>query len=245
MSGSIGSLTAAAAALRALERGRVLLAVDFDGTIAPLVDHPDSAVPVPEAVEYLRQLAAVEHVEVAVVSGRSLADLRLRLGEVPGAILVGEHGNDIGEEVEVGDAIEEARRFVEAVRAGREIVVEHKPRSVTFHTRMLEPDAKQDAVSTLRTWAAEHPDVTILEGKEVVELSVADLTKGDAIVGLASEVDVVLYIGDDTTDEAVFAVLRADDVGVKVGPGPTAARYRVDDVNDVVEVLRVLALASS
>ena len=100
-------------------------------------------------------------------------------------------------------------------------------------------------MSTLRTWAAEHPDVTILEGKEVVELSVADLTKGDAIVGLASEVDVVLYIGDDTTDEAVFAVLRADDVGVKVGPGPTAARYRVDDVNDVVEVLRVLALASS
>ena len=49
------------------------------------------------------------------------------------AILIGEHGNDLGEEVEIDHTIEDARRFVEALRAGREIVVEHKPRSVTFH----------------------------------------------------------------------------------------------------------------
>ena len=55
----------------------------------------------------------------------------------------------------------------------------------------------------------------------------------------------MIYIGDDTTDETVFDVLGPDDVGVKVGPGPTAAAYRVDDVSGVVEVLRALALASS
>lgn len=230
---------------RAAKMGRLLVAVDFDGTVAPLVDHPDSARPDPEALRYLRQLAASEELAVAVVSGRSFADLTLRLGDVPGAILVGEHGNDIGDDVEVVPTIEEARGFVEALRAGRDIVVEHKPRTVTFHTRMLDPDAKMDAVSAIRGWAAENPDVTIMEGKEVIELSVADRTKGDAVLELASEVDVTVYIGDDTTDETVFAILGADDIGVKVGPGPTAAKYRVDDVSGVVDVLRVLVLASS
>lgn len=225
--------------------GRVLVAVDFDGTIAPLVDHPDDAVPDPEAVEYLRRLARSERAVVAVVSGRSLADLQRRLGEVPGATLVGEHGNDTGEDVAIGETIEHANRFIDALRAGREIVVERKQRSVTFHTRTLDPAAKRNAVSALRTWAAEHPDVTLLEGKEVVELSVADRTKGDAVVELGADVDVIVYLGDDTTDESVFAVLGADDVGVKVGAGPTGARYRVDDVSGVVDVLRALALASS
>lgn len=230
---------------RAMRRGRILVAVDFDGTLAPLVDHPGSAIPDSGALEYLRQLVASEQVQVAIVSGRSLADLQHRLGEFPGAILIGEHGNDLGEEVEIDYTIEDARRFVEALRAGREIVVEHKPRSVTFHTRTLEPESKADAVSALRTWVTEHPDVTMLQGKDVIELSVADRTKGDAVLDLASDVDAVVYIGDDTTDETVFAVLGADDVGVKVGPGPTAAKYRVEDVSGVVDVLRVLALASS
>lgn len=238
-------MNAVEAARRAVNMGRVLLAVDFDGTLAPLVDHPDSAVPDPDAVRYLCQLAASEQFEVAVVSGRSLADLRIRLGEVPGAVLIGEHGNDTGEDVEVGATIEAARRFVEALREGREIVVEQKRSSVTFHTRTLDDESKGRAVSLLRTWASEHPEVSLLEGKEVVELSVGDRTKGDAVLALASVADVVVYIGDDTTDESVFVALGTDDVGIKVGAGPTAASYRVDDVAGVVEVLMVLALASS
>jgi trehalose-phosphatase len=238
-------LKASEAATRALDRGRVLIAVDFDGTIAPLVDHPDLAVPDHDAIVFLRLLAEGARTEIAVVSGRSLADLRARLGDVPGATLVGEHGNDTGEEVEIGDTLADARAFVEVLRGGREIVVEQKAHSVAFHTRTLDAESKAHAVTMLRAWAAEHPDVTVLEGKEVIELSVADRTKGDAVLALASGCDVVIYIGDDTTDETVFVALRADDVGVKVGPGPTAASYRVDDVAGVVDVLRALALASS
>ena len=184
MSGGFGALKACEAATQAMSRGRALIAVDFDGTIAPIVDHPDHAVANAEAVRHLRLLAASQRVEVAVVSGRSLADLCARLGDVPGATLIGEHGNDIGEEVEIGDTIELARRFVDVLRAGREIVVEQKKRSVTFHTRALDADSKEHTVALLRTWAGEHPGVTVLEGKEVVELSVADRTKGDAILAL-------------------------------------------------------------
>ncbi|HZD22913.1 MAG TPA: trehalose-phosphatase, partial [Acidimicrobiia bacterium] len=61
-------------------RGNVLIGVDFDGVLAPLVEHPDLAVPDPRAVSHLRRLAVRDNIEVAVISGRSLADLRERLG---------------------------------------------------------------------------------------------------------------------------------------------------------------------
>jgi trehalose-6-phosphatase len=68
-------------------------------------------------------------------------------------------------------------------------------------------------------------------------------TKGDAILELAGGRP-ALYIGDDTTDETVFAVLGPLDVGIKVGEGETEAPYRVEDVDGVVTILEKIALAS-
>ena len=218
-------------------RGNVLIGVDFDGVLAPLVEHPDLAVPDPRAVSHLRRLAVRDNIEVAVISGRSLADLRERLGEIPGAVLVGEHGNDTGEEPPIPETIQLARRFVETLRGNREITIEIKPRSVTFHTRNLTEDNAQESLDRIRAWAGQHSDVNLLEGKQVVELTVASRTKGDAIMELARNRDGIIYIGDDLTDETVFAVLGPQDIGVKVGPGPTAARFRVNDVDAVVELL--------
>lgn len=226
-------------------RGSLLVGLDFDGTLAPLVDHPDDAVPDSDAIALIRDLSASEGTRVAIISGRSLSDLRSRLGdEVPGAILIGEHGNDRGAEAPESDTLDRATRFIDVLKGDRDVVVERKARSVTFHTRNLDADATEEAISLVRAWAAEHPDVTLLEGKEVLELTVATGTKGDAIRGLAEAGDGILYIGDDQTDETVFAVLGPDDVGVKVGPGPTAARFRVKNVAEVVELLEALALAS-
>ena len=70
----------------------------------------------------------------------------------------------------------------------------------------------------------------MLHGKDVVEISVLSASKGEALTALRDELaaPVVLYAGDDVTDEHAFEALRADDVTVKVGPGETAARFRVD-----------------
>lgn len=226
-------------------RGRLLIGLDFDGTLAPLVDHPDDAIPEKAAMAQVRELLDTQGIRVAIVSGRSLADLRERLGEdLPGAVLIGEHGNDTGEDPADDDTLDAAAQFVDVLKGDRDVVVERKSRSVTFHTRNLDRHDAEEAVSLIRTWAGEHPDVTLLEGKEVLELTVATQTKGDAIVDLADAGEGVLYIGDDTTDETVFAMLGPDDVGVKVGPGPTAARFRVKNVAEVVELLEALALAS-
>jgi len=234
------------AVLELKSRGGLLLGLDFDGTLAPLANHPDDAVPDPTALNHVRQLAEAKGIRVAIVSGRSLADLEERLGgPIPGIILVGEHGNDIGDTAPHDEMLEAAVRFIEMLRAGRDLATERKAHSVTFHTRALDPDDAAEAVSLVRDWAAEHPEVTLLEGRDVLELTVATGTKGDAIRSLAEDGEGIVYIGDDQTDETVFAILGPDDVGIKVGSGPTAARFRTKNVAEVVELLEALVLASS
>src|SRR6185503_19105205 len=76
-------------------------------------------------------------------------------------------------------------------------------------------------------------------GKKVVELSVVPTNKGDALEKLRGRVgaSAVMFLGDDITDEDAFATLAGPDVGIKVGPGPTRAQYRVADSNEVSRVL--------
>jgi trehalose 6-phosphate phosphatase len=89
------------------------------------------------------------------------------------------------------------------------------------------------------TWDGVH----VTQGKEVAELVVVEASKGTALDLLRAQLGAtgVLFVGDDLTDEKAFVRLRDGDVGVKVGPGDTAARYRVDDPEDVTDLLELLA----
>jgi trehalose-6-phosphatase len=80
-------------------------------------------------------------------------------------------------------------------------------------------------------------------GHDVTEVSVTDATKGKAITALRAELGAtsVAYFGDDVTDETVFSILTEDDLGVKVGPGDTAAAYRVESPTDVAYLLEEIA----
>lgn len=246
MFGGIGPLTLREAVTEMMSREEVLLGVDFDGTLAPLVEHPDLAVPDSEGMAILRSLAMRPGILVAVVSGRALNDLSLRLGEVSNAVLIGEHGNDTGEDVATSPVLEEARTLIMSLlQTIPRATMESKPSSVTFHTRNVAPDMAASAITTIRNWIDAHDDITLLEGKQVLELTVATRNKGEAIADLAVEAEGVIYVGDDVTDETVFESLGPADIGVKVGPGPTAARYRVDDVAGVVDLLRLIDLAST
>lgn len=229
---------------RVLDSGGFLLGLDFDGTLAPLVEHPDLAVPDPRAVELIAELATRGEIEVAVISGRARSDLQERLGEVTGVVLVGEHGNDMGGATSPNRVVSQAEDFIRQVAedAGG-ATVEVKPNSVTFHYRHLENDQAEPFLDRIREWASSHEEIRLLEGKKVIELTTATSDKGDAIRELAGDRPIV-YLGDDVTDETVFEVLRPDDVGIKVGEGPTVASHRVEDVDEVVRILEKIALAS-
>ncbi len=100
-------------------------------------------------------------------------------------------------------------------------------------------------LTALREGAATWPGVHATAGKEVLELAVQRVDKGSAINALRPDGGVVLFVGDDVTDERGFAALRPDDIGVKVGPGDTAAQYRVADVPAVGDLLAALLAGRS
>ncbi|GEK23346.1 trehalose-phosphatase [Cellulomonas xylanilytica] len=239
-------------------RRPLLVALDFDGTLAPLQDDPSASRILPAGVEVLARLAQTSGVALALVSGRAMHDLHV-LAQVPeGTFLIGSHGAERARVTTFGldrDVVqltdEQADRLAslgaEAARIARGrdgVWVETKPTAVVVHTRLAEAvdaePAEQEAIAL-----GERLGSGVLHGKDVVEISVLRASKGEALTALRDELGapVVLYAGDDVTDEHAFDALRADDVTVKVGAGTTAARFRVDDPDELVATLAALAEA--
>ncbi len=224
----------------------LLVACDYDGTIAPHVDDPARALPQRESIVALRSLASLPDTHVAVISGRSLRDLAALSRLPPEVHLVGSHGSEFepGFAQDLPDQIRSARRSVIqqlddiASRTPRAIV-ERKPASVAFHYRQSDPAAAAAAVKEILDGPATQPGVTAKHGKMVIELSLVDTDKGAALTRIRQQVGAegTLFIGDDLTDEDAFAVLAGPDVGVKVGPGPTTAGFRVPDTDSVARLL--------
>lgn len=250
-------------AIASLSLTRVLLvAVDFDGTLAPLVDDPDSSRMLPTAEVALLELAAIPDTHVAIVSGRAL-DVLERLTAAPAAVaLVGSHGSEfridgVAAATELSDP--ERARLAELCRVVRSVaekydgaLFEQKPAGAGLHTRRASrSDAAEAGSLALRlvaeleargeAYAGRRPFV-IRRGKDILEFSMGEADKGAALLRLRREfgASAVIFIGDDVTDEDGFIVLTSGDVGIKVGAGESAARYRVNDPEAVAELLQVL-----
>lgn len=233
----------------------LLVALDFDGTLAPLQDDPAASRILPAGVDVLAALAVLDGVALALVSGRAMGDLHALAQVPPGTYLIGSHGAERARVTQFGldrDVVElthaQADRLAAlgaraaAVARGRDGVwVETKPTAVVVHTRLAEPGDAAPAEAEAIALGAEL-GVGTLHGKDVVELSVLPADKGTALQALRRELGapVVLYAGDDVTDEHAFAALDADDVTLKVGAGDTVARYRVADPEAGVAALAVL-----
>ena len=106
----------------------------------------------------------------------------------------------------------------------------------------MSSDDAQAATCAVVDLVDDRDGVRIIRGKDVVEMAVTQADKGTALLDLASSVgaDVIVYAGDDVTDEHAFAELRGQDISIKVGPGETAARYRVTNEHSVVVMLEIL-----
>lgn len=226
----------------------LLVACDYDGTLAPFTDNPMEARPNRVSVAALRSLAEQANTQVSIISGRALRDLAT-LSRLPEEIrLVGSHGSefDLGFARELDPATVELRhRLVDQVKAVAQRhrgLVEEKPTGITFHFRaMQEADAEAAREELIRGPASED-GVHVRNGHRIMELSVIKTNKGKALQSIRHRVgaSAVLFIGDDRTDEDAFRTLRGPDVGVKVGDGPTAADYRVDDPDRVAQLLALL-----
>ncbi|MET4638292.1 trehalose-phosphatase [Mycetocola sp. 2940] len=246
------ALTTALAELAQAEH--LLVALDFDGTLAPFVDRPEDARALPEARLAVERLLEVSHTTVAFVSGRAVDSLQHASEAPAGVLLVGSHGAEYRFDGVAAhpplDEVDSARlakltagfaRFSDAHPGAR---IERKPAGFAVHTRGLDADAAFAAEDEARRIVADVcPDATVRDGKDVLEFSVLDATKGDAIVHLRdyTGATAVLYAGDDVTDEDAFSVLGAGDLALKSGEGPTIAPFRVGSPAEVADVLDTLA----
>lgn len=218
-----------------------LFVLDYDGTLAEIAERPHLATPHPGVPALLAELDR-EH-PLAILTGRQVEDLGTLL-DVPGLRVIGVHGiesGSIGGEVRtlVPDAVlAELERLRSDLPTVAGLQVEDKSAAIALHYRNApDPDA---AEQDLRSWSERVPDgLEALWGKRVLEVRPRGYDKGRATERLMAEHPerTPVVIGDDTTDEEAFVAVRAG-VTVKVGPGETAARYRLDDVEAVVAYLR-------
>jgi trehalose-phosphatase len=240
-------LTAAVDRLARIDR--LLVTSDYDGVLAPIVNDPAQAFPLPGAVTVLGDLARLPRTTVVVISGRARRDLAALSGMPPQVALVGSHGGEFDDEFSdaQGTEVRELRHRLEwALRQivdGHDgVALETKPVSVAVHTRNAERPVARQVAAAVQEGPAMWPEVYLTTGKEVLELAVVKTDKGTAVTTIRQRTSAggVLFVGDDVTDEDAFAVLHEPDVGVKVGAGETAARYRVSGPEVAVDLFNHL-----
>lgn len=235
-------------------RERVLM-LDYDGTLQTFKSSPapSAAAPSPKLHNLIEAIASKPNTRLCIVSGRSKAALESWFGDTS-AQLIAEHGAWVKRggtwhkrDVEFEDAREAAMPVLENYTTrtpGSRI--EHKDFAVVWHYRNVSPDLALVRAYNLRhelNAAVSEYDVAVHQGNKIIEVKPISVSKKTAVQTLLGEYDAdfVLVAGDDYTDEDMFEVSPHDSYTIKVGPGDTAAGYRVSDVAAMLRVLEKIA----
>jgi trehalose 6-phosphate phosphatase len=232
--------------LAQLAWSRVLLGFDFDGTLAPIVADRDAAVMRSETAALFAEVCSLY--PCAVISGRSRADVAERVGAAQVKYFVGNHGMEpqgasAGGRPEIAAAAELLGRAL-AEHAG--VDIEDKQYSLAIHYRRSRRTREARAAITCAIAALPTPMRTVA-GKMVVNVVPAHAPhKGDALLELRERegASTALYVGDDVTDEDVFAIDQPGRlVSVRIGESKaSAAKYFVRNQREIDALLTKLAL---
>jgi trehalose 6-phosphate phosphatase len=229
---------------------RLLVACDYDGTLAPIVADPFSLRPLADAVTALRSLACMPETTAAVISGRALRELAA-MSRLPSEVhLVGSHGSEF--DIGFVHALDEQQRrlHIKLVRVLRRlangaagVILEVKPASVAVHVRQADEAVAGRVLAKARSGPCTWDGIQVTEGNAVLELSVVRTDKGEAldVVRRRCGATAALFVGDDVSAEEVFVRLSGPDLGIKVGVGATIAAHRIAGPAEVAAVLSFLS----
>jgi trehalose 6-phosphate phosphatase len=238
---------------------KLLLLLDYDGTLVEIAPRPELASPTPGLLRLLARLINRLDYAVMVVSGRPLQNL-LKLLTIPGLHYLGSHGGEglitgkpwnlrRGESAseEISDWKKQLSGLLENFTGWW---IEDKPQGFVLHYRQVSPGQEDRLLKIIATWKArvvESGSYQVLPGKKVMEVLPFGVSKGAAIQKILLASDFVgyfpLYIGDDTTDESVFAVIQEQGLAFKVGDEeqPTKASHFLRNPAQVRDFLALLA----
>ncbi len=235
---------------------RLLLCLDYDGTLTPIAERPDEARPPAALLTLLSRLVEHPHIAVAIVSGRALPDLRALL-PIPGLVFIGTHG------CEVGTADGGTRLLVPGgvvslaiTRLRQEIapmlfdspglLLEDKRYALALHYRLARPEDMrviEGFLAAVREYQRKGITLEVIHGKKVVEVRPVGSNKGKAVQFLLAGKytnTLPIYIGDDLTDEEAFVALGERGVTIIVADPPRASAAQCY-LKDHREVLRFLS----
>lgn len=230
-----------------------LLLLDYDGTLAPFEDEPQAAASKVELLDTLHKLAAVPGLTTVVISGRDRNTLDQWLGTT-GINLVAEHGAWLKQQGEwrlskavtndwKTQIISRLQVYCEQLSGS---FLEEKEFGVSWHYRKAEAQLgnlrAKEVMDDLITFTA-NMDVQVLVGNKVIEVRPGGINKGLAAWHWLSSLkyDFVLAVGDDHTDEDMFAVLPLQAYSIKVGFAVSRARYYLHNYKEVLDLLGQLA----
>ncbi len=223
------------------------LFLDFDGTLVELASQPE-AVEVP--AQLVSTLASLSHRlggALAMVSGRRLADLdhflaplRLAAAAEHGAVCRDALGALTGAgQIDIQHVLHAAQRLLQQHPGLR---LEEKTHAISLHYRQA-PELEKLCLQKMREAVAISDGLELMQGKCVIDIKPAGVSKGTAIAALMTQPPFAgrqpVFAGDDVTDEAGFEqVQRMGGQAIKVGPGTTLARHRCDTVADLMAWLQ-------
>lgn len=237
----------------------VVVVLDYDGTLTPIVASPGAATLAPSVRGTLARFVKNGRARLVILSGRALADVRRRVG-LTGVVYAGCHGLEIEgggfgfrhPRARTGDLAKVRRWLATGVSSIPGAALEWKGLAVSLHYRRVAPLRRIAVWKLAERVVSLAPGIRIIRGYAVLDF-VANVRwdKGRAVRWIAPRLAqtlpgsrvLVFYAGDDTTDETAFTSLRGRGVTVRVGGRPTAAEYAVRGVRDVHAILRWLARA--
>ena len=224
--------------------GNLLIFLDFDGTLAPVVNDPTLASIPPETLRTLTSLAGLEKVSLAIISGRALADLKARVG-LPNLIYAGNHGLEISgpgmyylqptaaKRVQaLSELSADLQRSLQHIPG---VQVENKGLSASVHYRRAPADKLREIYQVINSVVSGSRGLFQMSpGLQVYEIRPrVTWHKGKAVSWIretwAKRDALAMYVGDDVTDEDAFLALP-EGITISVGSArQTSARYYLED----------------
>jgi len=232
-----------------------LILLDYDGTLVTYKPKPEQALPSESLLDILNRLAGQAETDLIIISGRDHPDIDSLLGDLPIKIIAG-HGaimkengvwkNQVSDDIKWKDTI---RPILDRMSLQcRESFIEDKHFSLAWHYRNTEPESGFAYSRQLIEQLGKFSDrfgLKILDGNMVVEIMHQEIGKGIAVGKLLAkkQYNFILSVGDDVTDEEIFALFipEKEAVTIKVGNGATNAKYYFSSVEEVVLLLKLLS----
>lgn len=239
---------------------------DYDGTLTPIVATPALAATSLETAQLLKELSALTSVRVAIISGRSLEDLKSK-GKVGNIIYSGNHGFEIENEKPDFGALNDGKfqkileelgiQLLNGLGNIGGIIIENKGWSMSIHYRLMEESHENHFYQLVQgicePYLAKN-QIKLGSGKKLWEIRPPiDWNKGKAAVWLWKKYEsstgkkfLPIYLGDDQTDEDAFRELQGHGISIRIGQSEkSAAPYYLENTDETMEFIRrILALKS-